>query len=93
MDLIILFIYIAVLWVISLVVTVYDKIAAKKDWQRIRERTLLWLAALGGAGAMLFTMKCIRHKTKKKKFMIPLPVFLVVHLILLALFYRLKYVN
>ena len=73
--------YIAVLWVISIAVTVYDKAAAKKKARRVPERTLLWLAALGGAGAMLATMKTIRHKTQKKKFMITLPVFLVIHII------------
>lgn len=91
MDWIILSIYIAVMWTISIIVTVYDKIAAKKDWQRIRERTLLWLAALGGSAGMLATMKAIRHKTRKAKFMVSLPVFLVIHVILIALYWRIKY--
>ncbi len=91
MELIILLMYIAIIWTISMVVTVYDKIAAKKDWQRIRERTLLWLGALGGAGAMLFTMKLIHHKTRKAKFMVSLPLFLIIHIILFGLYWRFFY--
>ena len=54
----------------SVIITVYDKIAAIKKAVRIPERTLMTFAALGGAAAMYVTMKAIRHKTLHKKFMI-----------------------
>ncbi len=91
MDLQLIAIYILVMWIISAFVTLYDKLAAKRDWQRTRERTLLWLGALGGAGMMLFTMKLIHHKTRKKKFMISLPLFMVLHILLIALYCYLRY--
>lgn len=85
MELSVLFIYILVLWIISILCTVIDKWAAKRKKRRIPEATLLWLGFLGGAAGMLVTMKLIRHKTKKKKFMITLPVFIVIHILLMAL--------
>lgn len=91
MVLYLIFIYIAVMWIISAFVTVYDKFAAKREWQRTPEKTLLWLGALGGAGMMLFIMKLIHHKTRKNKFMITLPIFLVVHILLIALYCYLVY--
>ncbi len=91
MDLQLIVIYIIVLWIISAFVTLYDKLAAKRGWQRTPEKTLLWLGALGGAGMMLFVMKAINHKTRKKKFMISLPVFIVMHILLIALYCHLRY--
>ena len=84
-------IYIAVLWIISAFLTVYDKTAAKQGWWRTPERTLLWLGFLGGAGIMFPIMKLIRHKTQKKKFMISLPLFMAVHLLLVALYCYLRF--
>lgn len=58
-------IYMGVISLISAVITVYDKIAAK-IWprHRIRERTLLLFSAFGGAPVMLTVMAIIRHKTQ-----------------------------
>ncbi len=86
MALLIIAIYIIIIGLISAMITIYDKIAAKKDKQRIPEKTLLTLAAIGGATAMLATMKTIRHKTRKKKFMVSLPVFMVIHIVLAVLY-------
>lgn len=79
----ILLIYILTVGMLSVFLTVYDKIAAKKRKTRIPERTLLILGLVGGAIPMLITMQIIRHKTKKAKFMIPLPLFSILHLALL----------
>ena len=60
--------------------TVYDKIAAKSaPRHRIREATLLTVAALGGAAAMEVTMLVIRHKTRHPKFMVSLPLLMLLH--------------
>lgn len=91
MDLTLLFIYILIMWTISIILTIYDKSAAKQHKWRIPERTLLLFAALGGAGGMLITMKTIRHKTRKLKFMIPLPLFTVFHIILFVLYCNWQY--
>lgn len=64
--------------VLSVVICIYDKIAAKR-WprHRIREFTLLLLSALGGSIAMFITMQLIRHKTKHVKFMLGIPVIII----------------
>ena len=91
MDLQLIAIYILIMWIISAFVTLYDKLAAKRDWQRTPEKRLLWLGALGGAAMMLFMMKLIHHKTRKKKFMISLPLFMVLHILLIALYCYLRF--
>ena len=70
--------YAAVISLVTVIVTVYDKIAAKKrPKHRIRENTLLLLAVLGGGPAEYLTMLLIRHKTRHKKFMVGLPVIIL----------------
>lgn len=77
--------YFAVISFVSMVLTVYDKIASKKfKKNRIAEKTLICVAALGGAVAEYVTMKLIRHKTRHKKFMIGLPVIIVLQAILIV---------
>lgn len=74
-------IYLAIISALSLIVTVYDKIAAKKlPRHRTREATLLIMSALGGSVAMLLTMLAIRHKTKHVKFMLGIPVIILLQL-------------
>ena len=54
--------------------TVYDKWAAvHRPRRRVREATLLWVGALGGAGVMFLVMKAIRHKSLHRRFMVGLP--------------------
>lgn len=67
--------------------TVYDKWAAKHKKRRVPERTLLSLGIVGGAAAMYLTMKMIRHKTKKKKFMVGLPLEILLHVLIVFCFY------
>lgn len=76
-------IYFVIISAISALLTAYDKIAAKKlPKRRVRENTLMCLGFFGGAAAMYLLMRLIHHKTKHKKFMIGLPVFIVLHIIL-----------
>ncbi len=73
--------YLLVMSLISVIVTVYDKWAAKKrPKHRTRERTLLLLSALGGSLAMLLTMLGIRHKTKHIKFMLGIPLIMILQI-------------
>ena len=66
---------------LAFVVTVYDKIASKKlTDHRTRERSLLIISALGGSIVMLLTMLLIRHKTKHPKFMLGIPIIILVQL-------------
>ncbi|HBL40929.1 MAG TPA: DUF1294 domain-containing protein [Ruminococcaceae bacterium] len=75
----IIIIYAVVIGILSVFATILDKIASKKHARRIPERTLLLLGAFGGALPMLITMKCIRHKTLHKKFMLGLPLLILLH--------------
>ena len=78
-------IYFFVISVISIIITVHDKRAAKRKARRVPESTLLFLGTIGGAPLMLLTMLTIRHKTKKAKFMVPLPLLSVLWIIALVL--------
>jgi len=76
------FVYLAVISVISVLLTIADKSKAKRGAWRIPENTLMLLAALGGSAAMLTTMLLIRHKTKHIKFMLGIPLILLFHLVI-----------
>ncbi len=76
----VLFLLWIVLSPVAVAVTVWDKRAAKKRRRRVPEARLLAIAALGGVGAMYITMKLIRHKTKKPKFMVGLPMIWMLHI-------------
>ena len=76
------FIYILCISLVTAIKTAYDKRDAKKyPKNRIPENVLLMLAIAGGSIAELLTMLKIRHKTKHKKFMIGLPVIIVLQMI------------
>lgn len=55
----------------------YDKRKARKNEWRISEKTLLLLAAAGGAAGAWLGMYVFRHKTMKKKFTVGVPVILI----------------
>ena len=80
-----LWIYLAAISLVSVVVCIYDKIAAKHAKKhRTRESTLLLLSAVGGSVAMLLCMLLIRHKTRHTKFMVGIPAIIVAQLALVA---------
>lgn len=74
----IFYVYLIIISIVTVVLTVYDKIAAKKRAFRISEATLILCGLFGGAIAELVTMLIIRHKTRHIKFMIGLPVIILV---------------
>ena len=75
-------IYFTVISVTALVITIVDKYKAVHHKWRISEAALLIVAALGGGAAMYTTMLIIRHKTRKLKFMLGIPLIIVVELII-----------
>lgn len=80
--------YFLLISLITTIVTVLDKIFAKKDMRRVPEKMLFALGFSGGAFAEYVTMKLIRHKTLHKKFMIGLPLIVLLHgIIIFALLY------
>lgn len=80
-----LFAYLIAVNLIAFGMTVLDKASAKRGGRRVPERTLLWIAVLGGTPGMLLTMCVIRHKTRHPKFMVGLPLLLVAQAVLLVL--------
>ena len=69
--------YLLFINVISVILCVLDKIKARLDAWRVPEKTLFIVSALGGAVGMYITMQLVRHKTKHKRFMIGLPLIIV----------------
>ena len=74
---IVLFAWLAAISLVAAAVTVSDKIRAKKHVRRVPELTLFARAGLGGSVLMFLTMLLIRHKTKHVKFMLGLPIIMV----------------
>lgn len=73
-------IYFAASSLLAVILTLRDKSAARKNKWRVKENTLLIVAALGGSVAMLLTMRTVRHKTQHKKFMIGIPVIIILQI-------------
>ena len=82
--------YIAVISLISVIVCIYDKKISKKNRVELRtpEKTLMLLSALGGSVAMFITMQIIRHKTKHVKFMLGIPLIIIVQVGIVFLLFR-----
>lgn len=75
-----IFYYLVIINLVTLVIYGMDKRrAVRKKW-RIPEKTLLGLAAAGGSVGALAGMYGFRHKTKQRKFVIGVPVILVVQI-------------
>ncbi len=81
-------IYLVIINIIAVIVTVCDKYRAKHNKWRIKESTLLLISALGGSIFMYITMQIIRHKTKKIKFMLGIPLIIILQFLI---FYLVKF--
>ena len=88
----ILAIYLILINLIAVIVTIYDKLCAVRRRWRVKESTLLLLSALCGSICMYITMLLIRHKTRHIKFMLGIPLILIVQLIIAFLIWRYFYV-
>ncbi|WNY24986.1 DUF1294 domain-containing protein [Methanolapillus millepedarum] len=82
-NLYILLIIYVLLNVIAFAAYGFDKRKAQTAKWRTPEATLLFLAFLGPFGAYA-GMQIFRHKTQKKPFTWMVPLFMVIHLIVLA---------
>ena len=78
-------IYFAVISLVTAIVTAIDKYKAKKGSFRISEKVLFVLALLGGSLSEYLTMRLIRHKTLHKRFMIGLPLIIILQLVAIIL--------
>ena len=68
--------YLLIINALSFLLMLVDKWKAKKNRWRIRESTLLIVAALGGSIGSLAGMYLFRHKTQHLKFTLGIPLIL-----------------
>ena len=74
--------YFIIINVIGFLAMAIDKWKAKNNAWRIPENTLFAITALGGGIGTIAGMYVFRHKTKKPKFTIGMPVILVLEIVL-----------
>lgn len=77
-------IYVLVLNLIGFLSMLIDKKKAEKGSWRTPEKTLLVIALLGGSIGSIIGMYTFRHKTKKLKFSIGLPMILILQIVLIG---------
>lgn len=72
--------YFIVISIFSAIVTIFDKLRAIRHGRRVSEKNLLLLSVIGGSVTMLVTMLLIRHKIRHLKFMLGIPIIIIVQL-------------
>lgn len=73
--------YLLIINIITFIVYGVDKKKAEADKWRIPEHTLIFLAVMGGSIGAWCGMKVFRHKTKKNKFRITIPILMTAEII------------
>ena len=81
-------IYLLGINIITFLVYGIDKWKAQHNKWRIREATLLGLAAMGGSVGAFAGMYIFRHKTKHWYFVIGIPVICILQTIIIIWFYK-----
>lgn len=83
----ILNVYMVIMCLIGFFQMMIDKKKARKHNWRISERTLLLTGALGGAIGSWIGMYLFHHKTRHTRFVVLMPLFVVIHIAVLFLLY------
>lgn len=78
-----LFIYLVIVNIVTFAMYGIDKKRAIKDQWRISEKTLLGAAFIGGSFGAFAGMRVFRHKTQHGLFKILVPVYMIVHIIVI----------
>lgn len=81
-----IFIYLLIVNAAGFLSMLVDKHKAKKNLWRIPERTLFFIAAIGGSLGSLIGMYTVRHKTKHLTFTLGIPLILSVQIAAAAYF-------
>lgn len=79
----IVFYYIIAINLLSSIICIYDKISARRNGWRVSESVLFLLSFIGGSVTMYLTMRIIHHKTRHNKFMLGIPLMIVLQIIFL----------
>ncbi len=83
-------IYLFIVNALGFFIMLFDKYLAKNNLWRISEATLFGVAALGGSLGCICGMYTVRHKTKHMRFVIGMPVILVMQIAAIVLFFYYK---
>ena len=75
------FLYVIIMNIIGVMMMGIDKSRAKRHAWRIPERTLFLISLLGGSVGSLAGMYLFRHKTKHMKFVIGMPLILLIQIV------------
>lgn len=86
-------IYLIVINLIAFLSMFIDKKKAKWGRWRIPENTLFLYAILGGTIGSIVGMYTFRHKTKKPKFYVGMPVLLILQILAVVAFAIWGYIN
>ena len=76
-----LIIYLVIINIITFFYFGIDKIKAKFSHQRISEKTLWFLPAIGGSMGALVGMNFFKHKTRKNSFQIIIALILIIQIL------------
>lgn len=71
---------------LSFILMGWDKLKALRNTYRISEKTLIFIALIGGAIGALLGMLIFHHKTKKKLFKVGIPIIIMIQIILCITF-------
>ena len=74
--------YLIIINAAALLLMLADKLKAKRRGWRIPEATLMGIAAIGGSIGALIGMYLFRHKTRRLKFTLGLPLILFIQVLL-----------
>lgn len=77
-------IYLLIINALGFLLILVDKYKARNSLWRIPEATLMGIAVLGGSIGCLIGMYTFRHKTRRPKFTLGIPLILAVQLAALA---------
>lgn len=89
--LLIIGIYYLIINIIAFAMYGIDKLMAVKHAYRVPEKTLILMAGLGGGLGALLGMLCFRHKIRKVKFVILVPVFLLIHIAAIVMYFKIVF--
>ncbi|MGN0165804.1 MAG: DUF1294 domain-containing protein [Lachnospiraceae bacterium] len=78
-------IYLLLVNIIGFALMGIDKSKARKNKWRIPEKTLFFVAILGGSIGCVLGMKLFRHKTKHNKFVYGMPAILAFQVMMAAM--------
>ena len=73
-------IYFALINLLAFIMFCVDKRAAQNNGWRISEKALIIVSMLGGSVGSLVSMNMFRHKTKKMKFILGIPIILALQI-------------